>query len=406
MSSTSSPGISCPGPTWSKPVPMSADDAPPARFPAIGISGRKTFVLGTALGPTGFSESPTSPLIAREVGGGDIGQPAGEFGFLFPVAGTDAEGRLQVVWGESDGSEQSRRARAAGLPRVHSLWSAAFDPRSRAWSPATRLFAASLFPLAWLFRQEAIRPGSGGALTLYTLLPLPDNGEDIRAGRTASTLLRLHHHAERWSVERSFLPGKALTASAADVAGRTVVAYIGPSTRSGVDNSVHVVWSDDERRSWGPAMTISAAALDAPADAIRLLHGDDGTLHLLWRQALASSPAGVVIRHVTSSDRGSHWSSPDDLVPLHRSGGEVHLVDGCGTVHTVFETVGPDAIPHLAHAAWNGRWSALEPLFLDSASFDAALALAPDGRVIMTFTGFRLEDQRVPARSWMTALSR
>src|SRR4051812_36243620 len=110
--------------TWSSPIPLSGDHAAPARFPAIGVSGAKIFVLGNQLGPSGFSQSTTDPLIASEVGGVDIGQPAGDHAFLFPVVGTDRTGRLQVVWGESDDSEASRRARAAGLPRVQSLWSA------------------------------------------------------------------------------------------------------------------------------------------------------------------------------------------------------------------------------------------------------------------------------------------
>ena len=390
---------------WSKATPLRSDrtaESIAVRFPSIASTAKALFVAGNSLSLQGEMAVTSPALIALEQGEGAIGQPPGTFSFSFPRIAIDQRGNLQALWGEPEMAQV--KSGMGVLRHIRSIWTASYDVKGRVWSAPTRLFESSLFSLTWSPRGETIRSDEHESLYLDVLLPLPDTKEDIVAGRLASSLVRLRFDADGWHTTKVTLPGRAVEASTARGNGYTYIAYIGPSTHGGHENSVHFARSADDGKTWASAHLIGASTDVTPANFLTLLRGHDGAIHINWRQA--TSQGANVLRHVTSHDDGTTWSAPHDLSPGARSGGEVYAVDLCGRVHVAFDAVGPDDVPRITHSIWNGQWSSPSVPFPTLGSVDAGLARGHDGRILMTFVGWPLKGQRQVEQSWITELSK
>jgi len=379
---TTLPGGRCPPIQWAVPTPASADTAQGAvaRFASLAVgSGGRRFVVGNDIMFFDAPSVPAAPLAAWDERGQSIGRPAGPFSFILPRAAVDASGRLHLLWGEPAEAPRSRPAYEWPLQAVQ-VWTASYTPDG-GWSVAEKLYQGE--PIGWEFATLS-DPSTTGSSEIV-----------VAASRKATALgggvLLARFDGLRWATSEVPFPwplAGPLYPSAVVRVRRLFLAFI--SADPDADSDVNSVWlraSADGGASWEAPRLVSRSG-STPALDVHVLAGPNDELRFVWLQNVTverGPGAPAVVRQMLSRDAGAAWLPPSDLGGAGPRGRVRAAVDRCGRTHVLFEDIsrGADA-SRLAHAVWDGRWSA------QTALFPSLLAFDPDLRVERAATGERL----------------
>lgn len=316
-------------------------------------------------------EIPTDrhPLVAVQLPDRKIGRPAGDFLFVYPRAAVGPDGVLHMVWAEPDDPPDSDKW---GDWTHTSVWYARHEA-PRGWSDAVEVLRADR--ISWEMTGRAMAVDSAGRVHVIVQV-----GGDLLGD--ALHVVRADSAWQRSRIDDTFLY-PALTAGPG---GRLYLAYINAGG-TGNPNSVFLRSSADGGRSWSEPNRVYASG-GRQAFRLDALRSADGRLHLIWQDN------GQGFRHTSSADGGRTWSDLDDVA--FRQGILAHdaVLDRCGTVHVVFETLAlnADGEPRmrLRYVRWQGGWSAPVRLFPDVPhSFAPGLTVDARGRPTLYFSGGR-----------------
>jgi len=365
----------CPASRWAPPQTISGKVGPRAvvaRWPSLAFGPRGAFVVGVDIPHFDATFVPRAPLTAWRVGGSSLGKPKGLFGFVFPKAVVAADGRLHVVWAESDNG--SERVPALDWPAVPltSLWSAMYA-EGKGWSPPVLVVRG--YEFGWEDAQ-VFRSDNGDVV-----ITAPGQTNEMRT--RGAVLLRLH--GDTWRVSPVLTTSSIISYPTLAADGdRLYLGFIAPSPVSGGQdrNSVFVQWSTDGGVTWSKSSLVSRSGME-PAYDLRALVGKGGHLHLVWHQELASGRTSL--RHIESADGATTWGSIDSLTVGDMAAPHA-VFDACGVLHVVFEGWSSNGeIGQLYHTTWTGRWSSPEQPFADRSVTSHDLQRGPGGEPTLVF---------------------
>lgn len=383
--------MSCNYGPWSAPRAGGGDGAPLAYWPRMTArAAGPVYVAGMAMRvPVDDSPLPSNPLIVQELGGASLGRPTGAFRFSHPLPLVDGRDRLHIVWGEPPGGAGPVTFQEWFFQeKVGALWTAMYE-HGRGWSVPRKLFEDSTQYIRWDERVHSSVAGGRWMLAVPADARESGPGAVVTIGFADDTLTA---EMVRWPY------GGLVYSSVAAVGNKVFLGIVtgwapptpaptaGAPSRITTDvNSVLLLASSDGGNTWRPPMLVSRSG-QFPAYAVTVFASPDGRVHLLWLQELGN--ARRVLRHVVSTDDGSSWSAPEDLVaPPGEPESPVAVVDACGTLHVIFQLRDhATQRAQLAYAAWRDHWTPVERL-LDALVTTGApsLSLAPDGRLLLAF---------------------
>lgn len=370
----------CTPSAWGRALPIAprGEERRVARDPRLALGQRHSYVIGVDIQIFGAGRVPDNPLTAWEIGGRDIGRPAGRFAFLYPRGAVDARDRLHLFWGEPHTLPSTIDGSAwAGLVAA-SIWTATYDAAS-GWSAPHQIPLESDLR-RWWWTSPADNLGDAG----------PEQGIGLQPRRPVSSFPYLALGRDgAWG--RTTLPALGPYAAVASNGDRIVVAYAAadsawatsPANPTHEDaNSVFVRSSADGGATWSPPVLVQRGGT-APAHEVKVLLGRQGEIHLLWIQATS---AGAAIRHVASRDP-ARWPAPDDL-PAPGLRNMRAVLDACGRVQLVAEdwSNGADHT-QLVGAAWDRGWAAPVRLFPHLVGMTPDLRTSSEGDPVLAFVG-------------------
>lgn len=366
-----------------------------ARFPRLALGQRHSYVVGVDIQMFGADRVADNPLIAWEIGGGDIGRPPGRFAFLYPRGAVDARDRLHLFWAEPRvlGSSIDGNAWAGLVPAA--IWTATYDAAS-GWTTPRQLPLETNEPRWW-------RTGEADNLGDATL----EQGIGLPSRRPRSSLPYLALGRDG-SWQPTTLPATGVYATVVSDRDRIIVAYAAadsvwatsPANPTHEDaNSVFVRRSTDGGTTWSAPALVQRGGT-TPAHEVQVLLGKQGEFHLLWIQA---TPAGAAIRHVVSRD-GVRWPGPDDL-PAPGLRNMRAVIDACGKVQLVVEDWSAGVgRTQLVAATWDRRWSAPVRLYPHLEAMQPDLRISDNGGPVLAFAGRPLDGG--PATRYATYYAR
>lgn len=333
----------------------------------------KTAIVGTDM--PYFGEPVSDSLLFAHYGD-NIGAPRFDGWYAMPrIAAADSS--LVLVWGEP--TDTSRRRLAFVPTRLSTLWAATFRPRS-GWAAPEKLLAAS---------EIGVSSGNlvTSAKTGRVQVAVPVFSESARQRR----VVFLARDAKGW--RHTPVPGTDGAVSSALTEARDgtiILAFVASDpSLTHEENSLFITTSSNGGVNWSAPQVVTHGGVRDPV----VLVGPDGQLHVLWRQTALREDGVDVIRHVASLTLSQNhvWSDPSDL---HARAGFFRftsVIDGCGTVHVVYEDWhGGGDVGDVDYAALrNGSWSEPVHVLPGWLSIDPFLMLAENGEISLFLLGYK-----------------
>lgn len=357
----SSPSKQCSS-QMASPRVLSPGSSRVARFPSVAIRGDKEFLVGNNFPKLGGLQRISDLLTAWTLDGSNIGAPSGDFSFLYPKAGVDETGRLQLLWVEPNPRLERDEEFSFLGTSPGSIWTASYE--HGAWSDPVILHTGSV---VW-----------GSSST---------NDGIAARGRTLAVssawmfeIIYVRFDGIRWQTRRIPNPNAPGVTSVALADGVDYVAYLGATNPTPDRNSVLLVRSFDSGTTWSPPILVSKSGLNA-AFELRARVTSRGILHLIWIQTLQDG--GRTLRHASSSDSGATWDTPVDLALPELAVNLRVVTDACDRLVGVFEHHEDAESNHVDIAIWDQKWVLHEHLFSKRDAADAALGLNRSGEVVM-----------------------
>lgn len=366
---------------WSAPVTVWSHDSvstgtflfigQPVLVPAPGGA----FAIGGTRSPLG--RPGDSALIARRIGGGPLGVPAGGSAFVDPAAALDASGTLHMVWADRpkpgapfDGKSRPHGPEGPLLGRV--LYARYRDGR---WSHAEQLYAG---PLRWyaLTRSDLLVDGAGRLHLVFQ----PERGPlvHLRSGPQGWKATELWEKtmpqrrpdgSSEWPRNRP-IGGSSYAHLALGAEGRMYLVFMSAawdtsgsfSARSPSNaHGVFLMRSKDNGSTWdAPVLANFSPHGEGQTSQPRLVVAGRDTLHLLWGKNPRGGLFAEVVRHATSTNRGESWTAPTEIrVPgepamLHNI---LAVRDVAGAIHLAFRAGrNSPGTPYTPLGIWHARW--------------------------------------------------
>lgn len=385
---------------WSSPRTVNgapAETAPVLRWSSLASSGRTIFVAGNEIPLLNADTVREGPLLVWELGGRDIGKPKGPFRFIRPLALTDGDGALHLVWGEVE--NRTRPITGDDFLRLYfvstSVWTARYSPED-GWSTPRQLIAGDR--ILWSSALLAVADDTTPKQWAFSVIDRPRGSRDPR--------LWLARFKDGELVATEAPPiGRPIYSSLASQRETVYLSFVSPATPELIGdtlndaNSVFFEWSSDDGASWHPPVLVSLSG-ESAAHYVQTLVTPDRSVHLVWWQERMG--AVPVVRHVASSDGGRSWSAPDDLTGAAVTEGVSATSDRCGALHVVFNHLEPaTGRVHIDYARWENGWSPKQHLFTSLAVADIELFHAPDDRLLLSFlaqAGGSSAEEPIPSR--------
>jgi hypothetical protein len=354
---------------WSKPTSIEWSDGI-TWHSSVAQSEHGTYVFGDDQ-PWFRPVASDRELITLDIANrSSITQPGAGKRFLFPLAIGMRDG-VQLVWGEGG------VARGGSDAYVTEIWWARYRVGS-GWADARRVYSA---PTIYWVKATIGRTASGDDERAFFTAPIwDDRGSGV-------LLVRSQSDSAVSSVIR-VRGGVAYTSISQQSSGKVLIAFVGSDPTARHDrNSLFVLRSNDNAKSWSQPILVSRSGLSA-ATEVHVLTDSSNAWHLVWHQSRSNGQLPDVLRHEISRDDGRTWSAPQDL-PLPS---EVTLIraaiDRCGALQLVGEyhpngsTVGARLL--YTRLTRDSTWSALTTLYPTTTLTDPDLSAGPDGAITLT----------------------
>jgi len=333
----------------------------------------KTAIVGTDMP---FFGEPVSDSLLFAYYGANIGAPRFDGWYAMPrVAAMDSA--LVLVWGEP--SDTSRRRLAFVPSRLSTVWTATFSP-GVGWGAPQKLLAAPEIGLSSGNLVMSVKTGR-----VQMAVPVfPDGDGQPR-------IIYLSRDAKGW--KHAPVPGTDGAVSSALTEtrnGTLVLAFVASDPSLTHDeNSLFITSSSNGGVSWSAPQVVTHGGVRDPV----VLVGPDDRLHVLWRQLALREDGADVIRHVASLTLSQNhvWSDPSDL---HARAGFFRftsVIDGCCTVHVVYEDWhGGGEAGDVDYAAFrNGSWSEPAHVLPGWLSIDPFLMVGETGEISLFLLGHK-----------------
>ena len=344
-----------------------------ARFENVVRWRGKTAIVGTDMPYFG---EPVSDSLVFAYSGASLGAPSFDGWYAMPrIAAADST--LVLVWGEP--ADTNRRRLAFVPSRLSTLWTSTFNRRS-GWGKPEKLLATS--EIGW---------SSGNLVTSVKTgrvqMAVPVFSEAERQRR----VVYLARDAKGW--RHTPVPGTdgAMSSALTEARDGTIILAFVASDPSLThdENSLFITSSSDGGATWLPPQVVTHGGVRDPV----VLVGSDDRLHVLWRQMALREDGADVIRHVVSLTLSQNrvWSDPSDLHARPGFFRFTSVVDGCGTVHVVYEDWhGGGEVGDVDYAAFrNGSWTEPVHVLPGWLSIDPFLMLGDNGEISLFLLGHR-----------------
>lgn len=360
------------------PVPHQLEGVPPGsmiRWPRLALHDDGAYVVGNNVLWFDNEPVPQQPLVAFDLAGRDLGKPAGDFRFIYPMAVADPDGTLHLLWAEPVASSHALTGRdwVHEAWELRSLWYAQYKP-VRGWSRPEQIFE----PENGLKWNHFL-----GDVTLGT------EGQVYAVAGTYNGLRLLRRAGNRWTVHPTPVPDLALYSRVKALPdGGIGLVYMGedPSGLSESDNNIVFLSTTTRGPSWRSPRTIFQADHPAPQD-VSILPARGDTIHILWAEGLPGTMGRGSIHVATSHDQGFNWKLEKPLPPTEPRNNVQGAVDQCGALHVTFQTWDwsddPDVSDktELWYARWKNGWTSPERPFPELSSVEVEIGVRSDGAV-------------------------
>ncbi len=373
-------GSSCSHILWTAPRRLSVGSASPlARFPEIGAGTQEVFIVGNDLRTADPSALGKPGLTLSTISGAFIDPPPGDHMFAYAKALVHND-ILHLVWGEptegGDPTDTSTWFRFSW----GSLWTAAYDSRT-GWTAPRALLEE---PVHWSARAELVqsRDGVSDLVVVGTGTP----GPVLWLGTFSGT---------SWDVRPLSIPAveNVSYASLARFGQRMALGFVAAIAegRASDVNSVWAVYSMDSGTTWSSRALLYRSPTGGPAFDFRMRVDAAGDLHAVWVQ---TTPSQLALFYARSQDLGRTWTDAEEI---DHSAGDVFnpqlLVHPCdGAVVVLYEKrMGSgNRIFQLTRVA--DAWTQPIDLFPGLRATDPAIAVLPDGGLLLAFLGQEAPD--------------
>jgi hypothetical protein len=360
-------------PAWSAPTPFPTPtdgSARALRFASSAASSAAVFVAGNDM--PSFFQVPTRPwpLIVTKDGKSLPAPPAAGPAFIQPRVVVASDGMLALLWTVPSADEGIENPLTWLSPGSGGVWAAEFR-ESGGWSQPARLIADSV---QW---SKAYTDGAATAAGL-SFLAIPASARD-------ASPLGIHALIRRegtWSASRIMGTRSAVEASAAIADGRLYVLYVGSEQPDHGPNSLYVVTSDDQGRSWGAPSLVLAAGRQ-PIRHPRLRVSRKGVIGFFSR-ATASGRQAVGMFRLAGNPP---VATAPNVAEVAGSIQSLRVaLDRCDTAHLVYEdyvqATGVGALTYVSFG--EAGWTRPTKLFEGWRAIDPALSIA-GGTVFLHF---------------------
>lgn len=359
------------------------------------LGPKAAYALGTLLVQNTAKPALPRPLVARRVGGGDLGSPPGGSAFIYPRAAVDAAGTLHMFWAEPVGEDP----RPVGMPLLGRVLYARHQ--GGRWSVAEEVYQAPR--LNWFeIASDVVIDASGTLHLTFGAFNMAKGGPVLVYVRSTPQGWRTAEVIRRSEGGEGIQPvGGLYTRLAVSLGGEVSLGFVAPARdlsegagmRTPDTNSVFVMRSNDGGITWGKPILVSRSGRNQATELQIAATGKD-TLHLVWGKNLSGSYAPQVVWHAVSADGGATWSDPSEIpAPAGLAFGQLNprfFRRGPGyPLHLAFRARGQRTgagtetdESRIYHTWWNGRaWAPPQPLRPERfvAGFD--VAVGADGRL-------------------------
>lgn len=366
---------------WRPPASIPVSEPTTIRFTDVVERGSRQymvsvpFALPISSGNVHSSNAGATPLNVQTLSGTKLASPSGTFVFSYPRAAIDSRGDLHVVWGEPDSAPPRWSVESRGDIPVTSLWHSVW--RNHAWSVPRRIYRAKQIIWDPITTSRLLADSKGGLRIALTASEPKGQQEAIY----------LAYDGADWRSTRVKNATPVVYADLALGEGNSVaLAFVAapPARGFGVwrENGLFVITSTDGGSHWSSPASV-ATDERMPAYEPHIFFGARRTIDIVWTQA--GKQSGATLWHTASDDGGRTWRGATALVSTHPISKTQAIIDSCGSIHTAAQVMTTRG-PHIGYARFtDGRWTPLNILFSDQLGAQPKLWLSAIGRPKLSF---------------------